>query len=244
MKRARSGDGSVFLDTTKQAWVGVIDLGRDENGRRRRRKVFAATRPEAKQKLRQLRAEFEAGTLAAPNSMTVGDLLDRWIDTVAPAKVAPTALATYRGDRPPPLAWSGPPSAAILDARARRRVSRRKVLCGSVEVVVDSLPSGARPSAPVGRTPWLRRSQRGGPFGSPCRREAREGRTGSLPGRDAPVPSVGQETPSGRCAVCDGNARPPSRRSLWIAMVRHRPRGRRVACSSVAEALRRSAGHR
>ena len=96
MQRARSGDGSVFLDTTKNAWVGVIDLGRDENGRRRRRKVFAATRPEAKQKLRQLRAEFDAGTLAVPNSMTVGDLLDRWIDTVAPSKVAPTALATYR----------------------------------------------------------------------------------------------------------------------------------------------------
>jgi len=96
MQRARSGDGSVFLDTTKNAWVGVIDLGRDENGRRRRRKVFAATRPEAKQKLRQMRAEFDAGTLAVPNSMTVGDLLERWIDTVAPAKVAPTALATYR----------------------------------------------------------------------------------------------------------------------------------------------------
>ena len=45
MARRSRGDGSVFYDASRGCWVGSVDIGRDpETGRRRRRKVSAATK--------------------------------------------------------------------------------------------------------------------------------------------------------------------------------------------------------
>ena len=96
MARARSGDGSVYFDEAKQRWVGVVDLGRDASGKRQRRKVIASSRAEAKRRLSEMRAQRDSATLVAPNSMTVENLVRRWLDTVISGKVAPSALATYR----------------------------------------------------------------------------------------------------------------------------------------------------
>ena len=58
MARRARGDGSVFFDAARGCWVGTVDIGRDpETGRRRRRKVSAPTRTECKDKLGELREE-------------------------------------------------------------------------------------------------------------------------------------------------------------------------------------------
>jgi integrase len=58
MGRRARGDGSVYFDAGRGCWVGVIDLGRDPQTRRRvRRKVSAATKTEAKALLDALRDE-------------------------------------------------------------------------------------------------------------------------------------------------------------------------------------------
>jgi integrase len=58
MARRSRGDGSVFYDASRGCWVGTVDIGRDpETGRRRRRKVSAPTKTECKEKLDGLREE-------------------------------------------------------------------------------------------------------------------------------------------------------------------------------------------
>lgn len=58
MARRARGDGSVFYDAARDVWVGVVDIGRDpETGRRRRRKVSAPTKTGVRDKLDQLREE-------------------------------------------------------------------------------------------------------------------------------------------------------------------------------------------
>src|SRR5579875_3403187 len=66
MGRRAKGDGSVFYDAARARWVGVVDVGRDpQTGRRRRRKVSAPTKSEAREKLDELRDEQRrTGTVA------------------------------------------------------------------------------------------------------------------------------------------------------------------------------------
>lgn len=48
MGRRTPGDGSVYFDASKGVWVGSVSVGRDpQTGRRVRRKVSAATKTEA-----------------------------------------------------------------------------------------------------------------------------------------------------------------------------------------------------
>lgn len=59
MSRRSRGDGSVFYDAARGCWVGVLDIGRDpETRRRRRRKVSAPTKTECSNLIAELRAEF------------------------------------------------------------------------------------------------------------------------------------------------------------------------------------------
>jgi integrase len=58
MGRRSPGDGSVYFDASRGMWVGSIDLGRDpQTGRRRRPKVSAPTKTEAKALLDALKDE-------------------------------------------------------------------------------------------------------------------------------------------------------------------------------------------
>ena len=62
--RAR-GDGSLFYDEADRLWIGRIDLGRDADGKRRRRTVKAKTKTEAAKKLREIRTGVERRHAAA-----------------------------------------------------------------------------------------------------------------------------------------------------------------------------------
>jgi integrase len=66
MARRSRGDGSVFYDAARGCWVGSVDIGRDpQTGKRRRRKVSAPTKEECRDKLDELRQEKKrTGTVA------------------------------------------------------------------------------------------------------------------------------------------------------------------------------------
>ena len=81
MARRSRGDGSVFYDAARGCWVGSVDIGRDpETGKRRRRKVSAPTKTECREKLDELREEKrKTGTVARRDTTVetaVRDLLD------------------------------------------------------------------------------------------------------------------------------------------------------------------------
>ncbi len=80
-KRRGRSEGSVFLREEDQRWVGSVSLGYDGNGKRKRRTVYGATKQEVLEKLDRLRGDARAGNLPDAGGITVGQLLDRWLQT-------------------------------------------------------------------------------------------------------------------------------------------------------------------
>jgi hypothetical protein len=60
-------------------WRGIIDLGRDGSGRRRRKKVSGRTKSDVIDRLRDVRDELDRGIKSKPN-YTVQDAVDDWLE--------------------------------------------------------------------------------------------------------------------------------------------------------------------
>jgi integrase len=78
------------------SWTFVIDVGRDAKGKRiqKWRRGFP-TKKAAEAAMRLELHERQSGTYIEKNPETVGELLDRWLQTVARHKVKPTTLEDY-----------------------------------------------------------------------------------------------------------------------------------------------------
>ncbi len=82
----------------KNSWAVVVDLPRDpETGKRRRKWVTVqGTRKDAEKVLAKLLAEiYESGVGTAPARLTLGEYLDRWLEA-AGLGVKPSSIRTYR----------------------------------------------------------------------------------------------------------------------------------------------------
>jgi integrase len=90
--------GSVIKYDGKRgvSWTFVIDVGRDAKGKRiqKWRRGFP-TKKAAEAAMRLELHERQSGTYIEKNPETVGELLDRWLQTVARHKVKPTTLEDY-----------------------------------------------------------------------------------------------------------------------------------------------------
>jgi integrase len=93
-KRRGRGEGGVFQRGDGQ-WVGNISLGYDENGKRRRRVVYGATKKEAQDALDRLRMDSAQGRLTDANKFTVGRFLDSWLEQKKRAGLAASTLDRY-----------------------------------------------------------------------------------------------------------------------------------------------------
>lgn len=91
-RRRGSGEGSIYKEGNR--WVASITL--ESDGKRQvRRKRFARTQAEARDKLRDLQAEARAGVIGA-KGMTVAEFLKDWLANVLPARgVTPATIANY-----------------------------------------------------------------------------------------------------------------------------------------------------
>jgi integrase len=89
-KRGR-GEGGMFKRESDGLWVGTISFGYDGTGKRKRKTVYGGTKAEALEKLDKIRATARVGNLPDTGSLTVGQLLDRWLESTK-AKVS---AATY-----------------------------------------------------------------------------------------------------------------------------------------------------
>ena len=79
-KRRGRGEGSVF-EREDGLWVGSISLGLGENGKRKRKTVYGATKNEVLNKLDRFRGDVRTGSIADAGGLTVGQLLDRWLES-------------------------------------------------------------------------------------------------------------------------------------------------------------------
>jgi integrase len=90
-KRRGRGEGSIYQDGDR--WVGTVSLGYDGRGRRKRRKVYGATKREVIDKLRKL--QMKSPLLGDAGSLTTGEYVQRWLDNTAKSKVRPTTWGRY-----------------------------------------------------------------------------------------------------------------------------------------------------
>ncbi len=127
MARRSRGDGSVFYDAARGCWVGSVDIGRDpQTGRRRRRKVSAATKTECRDKLDKMRREKKQTGTVAPRNITV-------------ERVVRGLLAT------PPASWRSPITVQVNTDLAGRiigglgRVQLVKLTPGQVEAFLHQM---------------------------------------------------------------------------------------------------------
>ena len=173
MSRRPRGDGSVFYDAARGCWVGSLDIGRNpDTGRRRRRKVSAATKTECRELLAAMREDFrKSGTVGrrdvtvestvrgllasppatwtAPGTFQVNrDLADRIIRELGKtrlAKLTPGDVETRLLGRmvAEGLSTSSIAAAKGLLARAIRRAQRDSLIGRNVAELADT-PRGTR----------------------------------------------------------------------------------------------------
>jgi integrase len=79
-RRRGRGEGSVF-EREDGLWVGSVSLGLSESGKRKRKTVYCATKGEVLNELDRLRSEARVGNLPDAGGLTVGQLLDRWLES-------------------------------------------------------------------------------------------------------------------------------------------------------------------
>lgn len=89
-KRGR-GEGGMYQRASDGLWVGTVSLGFDGNGKRKRKVVYGTTKKEVAGKLADAQASARVGNLPDASSLTVGHLLDRWLES----QKSKVSAATY-----------------------------------------------------------------------------------------------------------------------------------------------------
>jgi integrase len=140
MGRRSRGDGSVFFDAARGCWVGTIDVGRDaQTGRRRRRKVSAATKTGCRDKLDELRGEKARTGTVAPRNITVEQCVR-------------ALLAS------PPAAWRSPVTIEVNATHAERvikalgKVRLVSLAPGQVRMLLEQMVRDGYATRTIGAT--------------------------------------------------------------------------------------------
>ncbi len=96
MGRRGKGEGSI-AKRPDGLWEARINIGTTATGKRMRKSVYGATKKEVADKLTKMAHQKLDGTLIDTGRMTVGDLLDKWLEDSARLSVAPSTLNRYEG---------------------------------------------------------------------------------------------------------------------------------------------------
>jgi hypothetical protein len=77
--RRNPGEGGLHWEESRQRWFATVFVGYAPNGKRRKVKVSARTRTEAKAKLQQLLRDRDDGHVLAGQTYTVRDAVESWL---------------------------------------------------------------------------------------------------------------------------------------------------------------------
>lgn len=76
-KRRGNGTNAEWYDEKKKIWRGSISLGRDENGRIKRKSVSGKTQTEVRQKLKQIELKVFTGDYVDETTITIRELAEQ-----------------------------------------------------------------------------------------------------------------------------------------------------------------------
>ena len=82
---------------TKGSWTIWVDVGRDPETGKRRRKVVTirGTKKDAERELRATLTRLEGGAYITPTKITVGEYLQQWLRDYAATHVGPRTYERY-----------------------------------------------------------------------------------------------------------------------------------------------------
>ena len=96
MPRTRkSGEGGLYHDEKRDLWIGVVDVGLNENGGRKQKRVSSRSQSKARDKLRALQAEIDS-TGSPLGNKTVAAWSEYWLANICEPKMKPQPFRTYR----------------------------------------------------------------------------------------------------------------------------------------------------
>lgn len=88
------GEGSI-AKRPDGTWWARITLGKDENGKQKRKAFYGQTRKEVQEKLTAALNEFNQGTYIEPSVMTVGEWMDHWLKEYKYHSLKPSTYMGY-----------------------------------------------------------------------------------------------------------------------------------------------------
>jgi integrase len=94
-KRRGNGEGSIFQRGDGR-WVATLTVGYSAAGKRRRKTVYGWTKKEVQDKLVKLLPQKQDGSLCDSARGTVGQYLDRWLETEVRQNKRASTHASYR----------------------------------------------------------------------------------------------------------------------------------------------------
>ena len=77
--RRNPGEGGLRWEESRQRWFATVYVGYAPNGKRRKIKVSARTKTEAKAKLQQLLRDRDDGHVLGAQTCTVRDAVESWL---------------------------------------------------------------------------------------------------------------------------------------------------------------------
>lgn len=94
--RRRKGEGSIYQQPDGM-WVGRLQLPPGPDGKRARSNpVYSKDRATLVKKLNDLRVSIEKGMPQLDQQMTLAEWLEHWVDEIAPGRVRPHVLRSYK----------------------------------------------------------------------------------------------------------------------------------------------------
>ena len=94
-KRRANGEGSI-RKKQNGLWEGRIVVGHKENGLPLYRYVYGKTQKELLDKLHRSRELYQGADLTEDSRMTLGEWLDRWLETYVAGTVRKSTQNGYR----------------------------------------------------------------------------------------------------------------------------------------------------
>src|SRR5438552_2317736 len=93
-RRRGRGEGGIF-QRGDGIWCACISLGYDEQGKRKRRTIYGATKQEVQEELRKLQNDAVNGQLSDAGALTVAAYLARWLENTVKSRVQPKTALRY-----------------------------------------------------------------------------------------------------------------------------------------------------
>jgi hypothetical protein len=73
------GDGGLHWDEGRQRWIATVTIGYDGRGKRITRKASGKTKTEAKDKLREIKRDYEDGMTTRATAYSVAEAVNYWL---------------------------------------------------------------------------------------------------------------------------------------------------------------------